>query len=124
VQYQKKGAPTGSFVYVFRGTDGYIYKVKSNSWQGGGLWFTGTNKAYFMGKCTVQKIDSTAGLVVESWGNYRFIVDIKDGDLEKPRTADTFALTILTNTNVVWRQIGTPANQITLGGGNIVVHSK
>jgi hypothetical protein len=124
VQYQKKGAPTGSFVYVFRGTDGYIYKVKSNSWQGGGLWFTGNNKAYFMGKCTVQKIDSTTGLVVESWGNYKFIVDIKDGDLDKPRTADTFALTILTNTGVVWRQIGTPANQIELGGGNIVVHSK
>ena len=27
-------------------------------------------------------------------GNYRFRVDIYDGDLNKPRTADTFALKI------------------------------
>jgi hypothetical protein len=124
VNYNKNGAPKGSFVYVFRGKDGYNYVVKSNSWQGGGLSFSGTNKAYFAGKCNVQKIDRATGAVVASWGNYRFAVDITDGDLDSPRTTDKIAITIFDETGAIWRQIGTPTNPITLGGGNIVIHSK
>jgi len=124
VNYNKNGAPKGSFVYVFRGKDGYNYVVKSNSWQGGGLSFSGTNKAYFSGKCNVQKIDRTTGQVVESWGGYRFAVDITDGDLNSPRTTDTIAISIFDSTGAIWRQIGTPTSPIALGGGNIVIHSK
>jgi len=127
VSYQKNAAPKGNFVCVFRGSDGYDYVVKSNSWQGGGISFTGTNQAYFTGKCNVQKIDRTTGQVVASWGNYKFAVDITDGDSGSPqntRTTDTIAITIFDSTNAIWRQIGTSAAQIPLGGGNIVVHSK
>jgi len=124
VQYNKNQAPKGNFVFVFRGKDGYDYVVKSNSWQGGGLSFMGTNKAYFSGKCNVQKIDRTTGAVVASWGNYRFAVDITDGDLITPHTADTIAIRILNSINAIWQQIGTSTAQIPLGGGNIVIHSK
>jgi len=118
VQYQKKGAPKGNFIYLFRGDDGYNYLIKSNSWQDGGLSFTGTNTAFFTGRCNIQKIDRTTGLVVESFGNYRFTVEIKDGTT---RTSDTFALKVWNPTDgTVYREIGTSA----LGGGNLVVHSK
>jgi hypothetical protein len=108
-------------MYLFCGTDGYNYLVKSNSWQDGGLSFTGTNTAFFAGRCTIQKIDRTTGLTVESLGNFRFMVDTTDGDLSKPtRTPDTFAIKIWNPTSgVIWRDIGTPATQITLGGGNV-----
>jgi hypothetical protein len=124
VQYNKNQAPKGNFVFVLRGKDGYDYVVKSNSWQGGGLSFTGTNKVYFSGKCNVQKIDKTTGAVVASWGNYRFAVDITDGDLITPHTTDTIAIRILNSINAIWQQIGTSTAQIPLGGGNIVIHSK
>jgi hypothetical protein len=124
VNYQKTGSPKGNFLYLFRGTDGYNYLVKSNSWQGGGLSFTGTNKAYFSGKCVVQKINRATGQVETSSGNYRFTVDITDGDLTNPRTSDKFAITIFTSTGAIWRQIGTAAVQIPLGGGNVTIHSK
>jgi hypothetical protein len=126
VNYNKNGAPKGNFVYVFRGTDGYNYVVKSNSWQDGGLSFSGTNKAYFSGKCNVQKIDRATGQVVESWGGYRFAVDITDGDIGSPQNGctDKIAITIFNSRGGIWRQIGTYAAQILLGGGNIVIHSK
>ena len=129
VMYNKNAAPKGNFVCVFRGTDGYDYIVKSNSWQGGGLSFTGTNKAYFTGKCNVQKIDRATGLPDPTWssGGFKFAVDITDGDSGSPqntRTTDTIAITVFYSTNAIFRQIGTSTVQIPLGGGNIVVHSK
>jgi hypothetical protein len=126
VQYDKNGAPKGSFVAVFRSTDGYIYKIKSTSWSKGGLSFTAVNKAFFTATCVVQKIDSATGEVVESWGNYKIMVDITDSDYSLPQNgrADTIAIAVLDNDFVVWRQFGTSTDQIKLGGGNIVVHSK
>jgi hypothetical protein len=124
VNYQKNGTPKGNSIYLFRGTDGYNYLVKSNSWQGGGLSFLNTYKASFSGKCVVQKIERATGLVVESWGNYRFTVDIWDGDLQNPRTTDRYAITILRDNGTVWRQIGTSASPIQLGGGNVAIHNK
>jgi len=124
LKYNKNQAPKGNFVFVCRGKDGYDYVVKSNSWQGGGLSFMGTNRAYFSGKCNIQKINRTTGAVVASWGNYRFAVDITDGDLTTPHTTDTIAIRIFDSTNAIWRQMGTSTAQIPLGGGNIVIHSK
>ena len=125
VNYQKNGSPKGSSVYLYRGTDGFNYLVKSNSWQGGGLsFFKDPTVASFSGKCVVQKIDPATGQIVEAWGNYRFIVDIVDGDLLNPRAADRYAITILDSNSAVWRQIGTRSSPIQLGGGNVAIHSK
>ncbi|MCX8190426.1 MAG: hypothetical protein N3F05_04345 [Candidatus Diapherotrites archaeon] len=124
VNYNKTGAPKGSFLFIFRGTDGYDYKIKNNSWAKGGLSFTSTNSATFSGQCTLQKISQETGEVVESWGNYTFIVHVKDGDLTSPKTKDTIAITIFSPDKKIWKQLGTNTSQIALGGGNITVHSK
>ena len=124
VNYNNKKSPQGSFIYVFRGTDGYNYIVKSNSWSGGGLWFTGENKAYFTGRCNVKMINRATGESTGLGGNWQFTVDITDGDLTTPRTVDKFAITVVQTNGVIWRQIGTPSAQIPLGGGNVVIHNK
>ena len=127
VNYQKTGRPKGNSIYLFRGLDGFNYLVKSNSWEGGGLSFNVNNdptRASFSGKCSVQKIDPVTGVTAASWGNYSFTVDIRDGDLEKIRKTDRYAITILDNNGNVWRQVGSPASPIQLGGGQLVVHSK
>jgi len=124
VNYNKNGAPKGNFLFMLRGADGYNYQVKSNSWAKGGLSFTSANTAYFTAKCTIQKIDRTTGIAESLGGDYTFVVNIKDGDLMNPKTLDTFTVTIFDSSNNIWKQVGTASSQITLGGGNIVVHSK
>ena len=126
VYYNKNGAPKGNFLFMFRGTDGYDYQLKSNSWAKGGLSFTSTNTAFFTGKATLSKIDRVTGAVVSSDGSYTFVVNIQDLDFNvKPvKTPDTFSITIFDSSNNIWKQIGTSASPIKLGGGNIVVHSK
>ena len=125
-----KGTPKGNSIYVFRGTDGFTYIVKNTSWQGGFLNFStepGTsilNRSSFKGKCVVQKIDRSTGLVVESFGNFSFIVDGRDGDLLTPRQSDAYAITILDNNGVIWRRIGTNTAMLPLGGGNVLVKGK
>ena len=125
-----KGSPKGSSVYVFRGTDGFNYIVKSTSWQGGFLNFStepGTstlNRSSFSGRCVVQKIDPSTGLVVESFGNFTFTVDGRDGDLLVPRQFDAYAITILDNTGSIWRRVGTNTAPLPIGGGNVMVKGK
>ena len=125
VNYGKSGTPKGNALYAFRGADGFNYRVKSTSWQGGGLTFyQDPAKAAFMGKGNVQKIDPTTGVVVESWGNYSFTVDLIDGDLRNPRESDRYAIQILNDAGALWRQIGSRTNPLQIGGGNISVQSK
>ena len=125
-----KGSPKGSFILITRGTDGYDYIVRSNSWAGGFLNFATDpgssviSRASFKGKCNVQKVDSNTGAVVQSWGNFSFAVDTRDGDLFTPRQEDSFAVSIIDNNGLVWRQVGTPASLIDLGGGNVMVKGK
>jgi Bacterial Ig domain len=125
-----KGTPKGNSIYVFRGTDGFNYVVKNNSWQGGFLNFgpePGTNtlnRSSFKGKCVVQKIDPSTGLIVQSWGNFTFIVDARDGDLLEPRQGDAYAITILDNDGLIWRRVGTNTTLLPLGGGNVMVKAK
>jgi hypothetical protein len=122
-----KGTPKGNSIYVFRGTDGFTYVVKSNSWQGGFLNFstepgtTTLNRSSFKGKCVVQKIDPATGLIVQSLGNFTFTVDARDGDLLVPRQGDAYAITILDNNGVIWRRVGTNTALLPLGGGNVMV---
>jgi hypothetical protein len=133
VDYQKNGSPKGNSVFIFRSVDPttpndpkvYDWVVKNNSWQGGGLGFyTDPSKASFNGRCNVQKIDPATGLIVASFGNYSFTVDLMDGDLLNPKQADRYGITILDNTGIIWRQVGTPGNPLPLGGGNVSVKSK
>ncbi len=122
-----KGTPKGNSIYVFRGTDGFNYVVKNTSWQGGFLNFAtepGTsilNRSSFKGRCVVQKIDPRTGLVVQSFGNFTFTVDGRDGDLLVPRQGDAYAITIIDNNGVIWRRVGTNTSLVPLGGGNVLV---
>jgi hypothetical protein len=72
----------------------------------------------------VQKIDPATGLTVQSWGGFNFTVDVRDGDLLTPRQGDFFALLIQDGAGGVWRQLGTPAAMLPLGGGNVQVKGK
>ncbi len=125
-----KGSPKGNSIFIFRGTDGFNYIVKSTSWAGGFLNFStepGTsilNRSSFQGKCVVQKINRSTGAVVASFGNYTFSVDARDGDLLTPRSFDAYAITILDNNGVIWRRVGTNIAPLPLGGGNVMVKGK
>jgi hypothetical protein len=126
VSTAKNGSLRGNSVFVFHGLDGYDYIVKNNSWNGGGLSFSGNPTAFatFSGRCNVQKVDPDTGAIVTSWGNYRFIVNIKDGDLYNPRQHDSYAITILDGSGNIWRQVGSNTSQLQLGGGNVLVKSR
>jgi len=127
VANQKKGVK-GSSIYLFRGLDGFNYLVKSTSWNSGGVGFRSEGAvislASFSGKCVVQKIDPETGEVVESFGNYSFTVDVRDGDLFKPRQPDKYAITVLDSSGLVWRQVGSRTSPPTIGGGNVTVKGK
>jgi hypothetical protein len=122
VRYKSGGTtPTGQAVYVFRGADGYDYVVKSNSWSGGGLSF-GINTSGFSGKANVTAINPSSGLAVSGvgGGNYTYRIDVTDNG----STGDTYAISVYTPTGALYHQAGTTSNQLALGGGNIVVHTK
>jgi hypothetical protein len=72
----------------------------------------------------VQKIDRATGLVVQSFGNFTFTVDARDGDLLLPRQDDAFAITIFDNNGLIWRRLGTPTAMLPLGGGNVMVKAR
>ncbi len=109
--------PQGQAVYVFRGADGFDYVVKSNSWQGGGAAFSPTT-ASFSGKANVTVIDPSTGLQVAGLGggNFTFRIDVTSGE------SPTFAISVYDPTGALYHQSGTTANQLPLGGGNIVIH--
>jgi hypothetical protein len=117
----KQGNPKGNAQYIFRGTDGYTYLVKSSSWQGGELsFFQDPSRARFSGKAVIQQIDPTTGNVVASQGNGSFTVELVDGDALSPRQSAQYGITVRTSGGVLWKQIALTA----LGGGNVAVKSK
>src|SRR6185369_13417750 len=124
------GSPKGNSIFIFRGTDGFNYIVKSTSCAGGFLNFSTEpstsvlNRTSFKGKCVVQKVDRTTGAVVASFGNFSFTVDARDGDLLTPRSYDAYAITILDSNGVIWRRVGTNTALLPLGGGNVLVKAK
>ena len=123
----KNSQVRGSWTLAFRGTDGFNYVVKGNSWQDGYLQFSAEpgvsplvyTRSEFKGRCNVQKIDPATGLVVESWGNFTFEANTFDGDLLDPRQPDAYAFTVRDNTGQIWHQVGARASLVALGGGNI-----
>jgi hypothetical protein len=58
---------------------------------------------------------------VQSFGNFIFTVDGRDGDLLLPRSFDGYAITILDSNGVIWRRVGTNTDLLPLGGGNVMV---
>jgi hypothetical protein len=72
----------------------------------------------------VQKVDPQTGAVVQSFGNFSFIVDARDGDLLTPRSFDAYAITVLDNNGLIWRRVGTNLALLPLGGGNVLVKAK
>jgi phospholipase C len=122
VRYGKTLTPNGHAVYIFRGSDGFAYIIKSNSWQGGGL-AVGPTSGGFGGKANVSVIDPETGLAVAGLGggNFSYRVDVVDG--ASTGTSDTYAITVYTPTGALYHQAGTPQRQLPLGGGNVVVHS-
>jgi hypothetical protein len=149
VKYKSGTTPQGQAVYVFRGSDGYDYVVKSNSWSGGGLTFgtlssgtfSGASVVSFSGKCNINVINPANGQVVSSSGNDTYRVDATDGSaIGEP---DFYAITVYTGNGTIYHQAATaptpPAtwntnttlqtSQLQLGGGgngggNLTVHSK
>ena len=121
VSYNQQGAPTGRSVYTYRGADGYDYQIKSNSWSGGGLTF-GTNTASFGGKATVIAINPATGQIVTGigGGNYSYRVDVTDNGT----AGSTYAISVYTPAGQLYHQAGTTSQQLPLGGGNILVHTK
>ena len=126
VQYAKKGstAPKGNVTYSFRGVDGYVYVIKSSSWQGGLLALSGEHAAYFVSKCVVVARDPRTGLPVPGigGGNYSCRVDIVDGGAGGSN--DTYALSVNTPSGALYHRVGTAANPIAVQGGNVSVHVK
>jgi hypothetical protein len=116
VKPRKDGSPSGQSVYTFRGADGYVYQVKSNSWQSGGLAISGRS-AVFSGRATVTVVDPVTGTVVSSSGGYTIRVDVYDGS-----PIDTYAISVYTSNGVLYHRSGTPAEPLALGGGNVLVH--
>lgn len=101
VRYKSGTTPGGQAVFVFRGTDGYDYVIKSNSWTGGGLSF-GTNTANFSGKANVTAFDPKTGLAVSGvgGGNYTYRVNVTDNG----STGDTYAISVYTSTGTLYHQ--------------------
>jgi len=124
LKYSKNLAPKGNFVYVWRGEDGFDYRVKSTSWQKGnlGLAFTSATTATFSGNCVVQKIDPATGYGVESWGNSKLTVKIEDNDMKLPQSTgtDRIQITVDASGDGPDRTIAMTG----ISGGNIVIHSK
>ena len=85
-----------------------------------GDWYNASASALYSSRPLVIDINPT----VQSWGNFSFTVDVRDGDLLDPRQADGFAITIQDNGGAVWRQLGTSAALLQLGGGNVQVKGK
>jgi hypothetical protein len=121
VRYSKNLTPSGHAIYVFRGSDGFNYIVKSNSWQGGGLAL-GATSGRFGGKANVSVVDTKTGQIVDGLGggNYSYRVDVTDGGVG---AGDSYAITVYTPTGTLYHQVGMPQKQLPLEGGNIVIHS-
>jgi hypothetical protein len=118
VKPRKDGTPSGHVTYVFRGADGNDYLFRSTSWQGGGLAVVGDH-ATVAGRGTVTVLDPSGDVVSET-GNLTFRMDVTD----RSATAgdDTFALVVYTSGGALYHRVGTPADPLSLVGGDVVVH--
>lgn len=126
VRFNKEQTVKGFFSITYRATEGgqtFVYKVRSNSWDNGGLVFTDDNEAYFYGDATYKKINATTDAVVQEDGSARFLVYFLDGNLEDPKAADKISIKVtLNNDSTTFMEVGTTSALVELGGGNINIH--
>jgi hypothetical protein len=81
----------------------------------------GPTSGGFGGKANVSVVDTATGLAVAGLGggNFTYRVDVTDGDAS---AGDTYAITVYSPSGALYHQVGTPQQQLLLGGGNIVIH--
>ena len=160
VKRQKNGNLQGNSVYIYRKTlavpttingvllpaGDYNWKIKSNSWAGGGLntgCTTTTPKlctATFVGKANIKAISRSTGIEYSLGGNYTYQVDIDD--YAEPGSSpgagpDRYAIRVW-NSSGTYYQLGSPrtwnasrlwdttyagyGTRLNIVGGNIQVH--
>jgi hypothetical protein len=126
VQNSKTGIKGNSlFIYRVReGTAEVQYVVKSNTWKGGGLTFNVNRdpaRATFTGKATVQRYVNGVFDTTFSSGNHTFTVDVLDGALKTPQVQDRYAIVVRNSSNQIVKQLGSRAEPVALGGGNVLI---
>jgi hypothetical protein len=146
VKYLKNGNVQGNSLYIYRKTvaansfalpsGGYLpagsynWIIKSNSM--GGLTQTGcTNtvpkvctNSTFTGKNNISAVNRLTGVAFSLGGNYNFQVDVTD--LSEPGSSpgagpDTYAIRVWDTSTGTYYQLGSPASQLPIIGGNIQV---
>ena len=134
VKYLKNGKIQGNSLYIYRvrtnigyGLRDYNWIIKSNAM--GALTQACTTtlpricKATFTGKSTITAVDRVTGIAYGLGGNYQFQVDVTDNG--EPGSSpgvgpDTYAIRVWNSTGTCY-QLGTPAAQVKINGGNIQV---
>ena len=123
-RYNKKGAPQGQMVYVYRGYyNGVLadFIIKSNALDA--LSFSGTQypiRATLQGKCNLQINRASDGVQLWGDGNATFVATITDSGLSSGIGSDSFQLS-------VWNKDGVPYKMVPstlLSGGNVVVRNR
>ncbi|MGH3525184.1 MAG: hypothetical protein ACRDU4_20730, partial [Mycobacterium sp.] len=117
VWYASNGkTPQGAMTYVFRGADGYNYRIISTSWLGGALAF-GTGVTSFSGRAWVIVTDPTTRQLVPGLSGigYTYRVDVKDA------STDTFALSVWNSKGALYHQVGTSSSELAVTTGGVLV---
>jgi hypothetical protein len=142
VKYLKNGNIQGNSLYIYRkifavptlvGTTllpagSYNWIIKSNSM--GGLTQSCTTvvpifcTATFTGKNNITAVNRTTGVAYSLGGNYNFQIDVTDA--AEPGSSpgagpDKYAIRVWDTSTGTYYQLGTPAAQIVINGGNIQI---
>jgi hypothetical protein len=144
VKYLKNGGIQGNSLYIYRKTVAantvanpgggflpageYNWIVKSNAM--GGLTQTCTTtspvvcKATFTGKVNITAANRATGGSYSLGGGYQFQVDVTDNS--EPGSSpgagpDTYAIRVWDTSTGTYYQLGAPATQVLIDGGNIQV---
>jgi hypothetical protein len=143
VKYLKSGGIQGNSLYIYRKTVAagavanpsggflpagqYNWIIKSNSMTGLVQKCTTTLPkicdATFTGKSNVTAVNRTTGVAYSLGGNRQFQVDVTDNGepgASSSTTPDTYAIRVWDSSGTYY-QLGTPAVQRALEGGNIQV---
>jgi len=115
-------APAGESAYVFRGSNGDDYVVRSTGWTGSMLSISHTAIS-FNGKCSVTVLDPSTGLVVTALSGSGYSCTVAANDGTPQGKADTYSIGVNTATGAVFHRAGTAKAELRLGGGGIVVQA-
>ncbi|MBA2719744.1 MAG: tandem-95 repeat protein, partial [Chloroflexi bacterium] len=142
VKYLKNGGIQGNSLYIYRKTfavptmvgttllpaGSYNWIIKSNAMGGLTQSCTTTTPtvctATFTGKNNITAVNRTTGVAYSLGGNYNFQVDVTDA--AEPGSSpgagpDKYAIRVWDTATGTYYQLGTPAVQVPINGGNIQV---